>query len=85
MWYLKYEPLGNLDGVEPIKEVIGVNVETKNKNMGRKMLYADIFIHRNDKRNDAGAESSRDHQYTNYDIRPNLCSSYDDVKHVDSL
>ena len=34
--------IGNVDKVYPIKEVIESNVDPKDKNTGRKILYTDI-------------------------------------------
>ena len=69
----------NEDKVYPRKEATESNIETKEKNTGGKILYADIVIHNNIRRHDVGTEISCDHQYRNYDIRPNLCSSNDSV------
>ena len=59
--------------------MIKSNVNTKDKNMGRKKSYADIVIHGNMRRHGGGKESSFCHRYKNYNVRTNLCSNYYDV------
>ena len=58
------ERVENVDEVNSMKEVIESNIETKDKNVGRKQSYADILIHRNIIRHGVGTESCRDHQYS---------------------
>ena len=69
-----------MNEVESSKEVIELNVETKDENTGSKRSYSDIFIHGNKRRHDVGRESSRNHRYKNDNVYPNLCSSYDDTR-----
>ena len=73
------ERIRNVDEVDPRKEVIKFNVDTKDKNTVNKISYVDIFIHVNKRHNEVGTESSCGHQYKNDNVRPNLCSSCDDV------
>ena len=53
----------NVDEVEYRKEMIKSNVETKDKNTGRKKLYTYIFINKNKRRNAIKKESIHYHYY----------------------
>ena len=68
-----------MDEVDPSKESIKSNIETKDKNTGSKKLYANIVIHGNKRRHDVGLENWHNHRYKNYNVRPNLFIIYDGV------
>ena len=53
------------------------NIETKDKKVGGKKSYTDIFIHKNKKRYGVNTESSRNHQIKNDDVSLNLYSIND--------
>ena len=71
--------VGNVDELNPRKEVIESNVETQDKTMGSKKAYLDIGIHRNKRCHDVGMESSRDPLYKNDNLCPDLCRSSGDA------
>ena len=55
------------------------NIESKDKNTAKIISYAYLVIPGIKIRQDVGMKSSFDHQYKNNSVRPNLCSSYDNI------